>query len=443
MSDMSRSREQIRYWLSQLDGYAPPDFDDLSTEEIERLQLYRIIANQIPQRVFLKDLNSSYVWTNRRFADDANVDSPAELVGKTDLDMPWTNEQSESYTADDQMVIQTGQPKINIIELQTRSDGSHAWLHTNKVPVFGKDGEVIGVIGTYEDITERAQAEIALRRYQQMVESIFNHIPVAIFWKDLDLRYSGCNSNFATDAGLDSPDDVVGKTDKELPWKVEHADLFQADDLSVIESGEPKLNYIEKQLQANGKVAWLQTNKVPLFDANNKVIGVLGTYQNITEQIEARESLRRARLAALEDRQRLARELHDAVSQTLWTASLMADMLPDVWDNDREEGEESLEKLKRLTKGALSEMRMLLLELRPSALVETDLSELLDRLAEAIMSRAGLSSGKPSDLFKVRPRDKGKPQYEAQHHAYEVLVECHKREGLYWMPCASPNLASA
>ncbi len=63
--------------------------------------------------------------------------------------------------------------------------------------------------------------------------------------------------------------------------------------------------------------------------------------------------------------------------------------------------------------------------------------------AEAIMSRAGLSSDKPSDLFKVRPRDKGKPQYEAQHHAYEVLVECHKREGLYWMPCASPNLASA
>lgn len=63
--------------------------------------------------------------------------------------------------------------------------------------------------------------------------------------------------------------------------------------------------------------------------------------------------------------------------------------------------------------------------------------------AEAIMSRAGLSSDKPSDLFKVRPRDKGKPQYEDQHHAYEVLVECHKREGLYWMPCASPNLASA
>jgi hypothetical protein len=43
----------------------------------------------------------------------------------------------------------------------------------------------------------------------------------------------------------------------------------------------------------------------------------------------------------------------------------------------------------------------------------------------------------------VRPRDKGKLQYEDQHHAYEVLVKCHKREGLYWMPCASPNLASA
>lgn len=62
--------------------------------------------------------------------------------------------------------------------------------------------------------------------------------------------------------------------------------------------------------------------------------------------------------------------------------------------------------------------------------------------AEAIMTRADLSSDKPNDLFKVRTRDKGKQHYEDQHHAYEVLVKTHKRDGLYWMPCASPDFAS-
>lgn len=92
-------------------------------------------------------------------------------------------------------------------------------------------------------------------------------------------------------------------------------------------------------------------------------------------------------LAALEERQRLARELHDAVSQTLWTASLISDVLPTLWNEDQQEGQRSLEKLQRLTRGALAEMRTLLLELRPAALVEARLSDLLQQLAQAVMSR--------------------------------------------------------
>lgn len=63
--------------------------------------------------------------------------------------------------------------------------------------------------------------------------------------------------------------------------------------------------------------------------------------------------------------------------------------------------------------------------------------------AETVMTRAGLNSDKPNDIFKVRTRDKGKQQYEDQHHAYVTLVKAHKRDGLYWMPCASPDFAAA
>lgn len=403
--EMGLTDIDLRELFRELDGYEPTEFGDLSAHQIDKLQLYRIISNQIPQRLFWKDLNLRYVWANRRFANDCGVDSPEDLVGQTDIDMPWTIEQSIAFQADDRVVMASKKPKINIIEQQLRPDGSTAWLHTNKVPLFNKSGEVIGVIGTYEDITERTQAEIALRQYQQMVESIFNHIPSAVFWKDRNLNYGGCNIHFARDAGLASQEDIVGLTDEDLPWTAQQVQFFRADDISVIKRGQPKLNYVEEQTGADGKVSWLQVNKVPLFDADGKVTGVLGTYQNITEQIEAREALRRSRLAILEERQVLARELHDAVSQTLWTASLMADVLPVVWDKDREEGEKNLEQLRRLTKGALAEMRMLLLELRPASLIETDFEELMDRLAEATMSRKKLEIEVSAEIGIDMPPD--------------------------------------
>jgi signal transduction histidine kinase len=95
-------------------------------------------------------------------------------------------------------------------------------------------------------------------------------------------------------------------------------------------------------------------------------------------------------VATAEERQRLARELHDAVTQTLFSASLIAEVVPRLWERDPQEGRQRLEELRRLTRGALAEMRALLLELRPAALVETPFPQLLGQLAEAIASRTTL-----------------------------------------------------
>jgi GAF domain-containing protein len=95
-------------------------------------------------------------------------------------------------------------------------------------------------------------------------------------------------------------------------------------------------------------------------------------------------------VATAEERQRLARELHDAVTQTLFSASLIAEVVPRLWERNPDEGRTRLEELRRLTRGALAEMRTLLLELRPAALVETPFSQLLHQLAEATASRTNL-----------------------------------------------------
>ncbi|MBX6340920.1 MAG: PAS domain S-box protein [Thermomicrobiaceae bacterium] len=95
-------------------------------------------------------------------------------------------------------------------------------------------------------------------------------------------------------------------------------------------------------------------------------------------------------MAALEERQRLARELHDAVTQTLFSASLVGDVLPALWERNPERAREALEDLRVLTRGALAEMRTLLFELRPNALVEAPLADLLRHLGDAVTGRTRL-----------------------------------------------------
>jgi len=95
-------------------------------------------------------------------------------------------------------------------------------------------------------------------------------------------------------------------------------------------------------------------------------------------------------LAVVQERSRLARDLHDAVTQTLFSASLISETLPDLWASDQDEGRQLLKELRQLSRGALAEMRSLLLELRPAALIEADMTHLLRQLAEAVTGRTGI-----------------------------------------------------
>jgi GAF domain-containing protein len=106
-------------------------------------------------------------------------------------------------------------------------------------------------------------------------------------------------------------------------------------------------------------------------------------------------------VATAEERQRLARELHDAVTQTLFSASLIAEVVPRIWDRDPVQARRRLEELRRLTRGALAEMRTLLLELRPKALVETPFGHLLLQLAEATASRTSVEIQVRSDTDDI------------------------------------------
>jgi PAS domain S-box-containing protein len=141
------------------------------------------------------------------------------------------------------------------------------------------------------DISDRQNAEKALQESQQFLRLIVDNVPHAIFWKDRNHRFLGANLQFAKDAGFTSPEELIGKTDFDMPW-AEKAEDFQADDLAVMTTKQPKLNIEEPIIKAGNIEGWLRTNKIPLSDRTGAVFGILGTYTDITEQKQVEEALR-------------------------------------------------------------------------------------------------------------------------------------------------------
>ncbi|HEY9815297.1 MAG TPA: PAS domain S-box protein, partial [Candidatus Obscuribacterales bacterium] len=155
------------------------DISDRKRYEValqESQQFLQTILDTVPISVFWKDRTSNYLGGNQRFLQNAALSSVSELVGKTDLDLPWGATEGENYRTNDRAVIESGKANLGIIETQYQQDGTIIWVETNKLPLHNLAGDVIGVLGTYQDITERHNTEIALQRQLALIEAAVNGI---------------------------------------------------------------------------------------------------------------------------------------------------------------------------------------------------------------------------------------------------------------------------
>ena len=154
-----------------------------------------------------------------------------------------------------------------------------------------RNGETVGSVVTFQDISKRRLAEENLQDARQMLQHVIDTVPNFVFWKDRDSRFLGCNEAFARLAGLQHPEEIIGKNDHALVWE-KYADQYQRDDAEVISSGMPRFNVIEPMGMKDGTTGWVETSKVPLRDAKEQIIGVLGVFQDITARVHAEEKLR-------------------------------------------------------------------------------------------------------------------------------------------------------
>lgn len=136
----------------------------------------------------------------------------------------------------------------------------------------------------------------SLRRFgdsKDLLQKVLDTIPQTVFWKDTELNYLGCNQLFAQNAGKSCPAELIGLSDFDLPWGHEEAEFYRKCDRRVMDSDQAEIGIIESQINADGKLTWLETNKVPLHNDEGKVIGILGTYHDITRLKQAEEVLQR------------------------------------------------------------------------------------------------------------------------------------------------------
>jgi diguanylate cyclase (GGDEF)-like protein/PAS domain S-box-containing protein len=271
-------------------------FRDVSEkyQALESLKSSKAILQNImdiaPASVFWKDLDSTYLGCNAAFARDANLENPEQIVGRNDFSMPWSVREAEGYRADDRDVMINDRPKLHIIETQQQADGSTIWLDTSKVPMKDKDGHIFGMLGLYQNITERIRAETELHLRESYLTSIVENQPGMVWLKDRGGRFLLVNSEFARTCNK-SVSEVVGKTDFDF-WPHDVAEKYVRDDAKVIADEMPLV--IQEQIWHGDTAEWYETFKLPVRNHDGAVIGTTGFAHNITERMHSEQQLREA-----------------------------------------------------------------------------------------------------------------------------------------------------
>ncbi|OAN49717.1 histidine kinase [Chloroflexus islandicus] len=273
---------------------------DISQQERLRKELFEsremlyTVIDHLPLGVFWKDTESRFLGCNRRALDDAGLASFAEIVGKTDFELPW-RDRAERYQYSDRLVMATG-PKVNVEETFTRSDGSVIRIRTAKVPLR-RDGEVIGVLGFYEDITALRQQEEGLRTFRLLVENA----PDGIGMVDPTLQITYANPAFAKMLGYESLDALA------WPDLIHSADHDQLAAIVQQASQTGNAQTTIRYLHRDGSVVTAQLALPALRDRDGSLLGYAVINHDITEQLRFEAQLRageqrlRALIQALPD----------------------------------------------------------------------------------------------------------------------------------------------
>ena len=347
----------------------------------EHEKRYRQLLDALQEGIWVIDRDARTTFVNPRMAEMLGY-TVEEMQGRHLFD--FMDEQGVEIAKRNLERRRQGIKEQHDFEF-LRKDGSRVYASLETSPIFDDDENYAGAIAGIQDITERVKAEQKLRASEEKYRDLVENVSDVIYSVDTAGVVTYVSPAIEAFIGY-RPAEVVGRPFDQF---ITRGDLGRAKDSFRQLASRVSLGPNEYQLVTkSGEVRWARSSSQPIVEGD-QVAGVRGVLTDITDRKQAQEQLEQ--MAAVAERERLARELHDSVTQALFSTCLIADTLPRVWEQDRKEARRGLEALNRLTHGALAEMRTLLLELRPAALKEQKLDLLLRQLTDGMMARTRIS----------------------------------------------------
>ncbi len=238
-------------------------------------EILKLILNALPHCVFWKDRALEYHGCNKRFAGAAGLGDPGEICGLTDYDLPWTKEEADFFRLCDERVMQNNQAEYNIIEPQVQADGNRHWLRTNKVPLLNRGGEIIGILGSSDDITDLIQKEERLHQYEIITATVDDLMATL----DRDYRHLAVNEAWC--AAYSQPREfIIGKPVSEIVGK--HLfDTFMKPEIDRAFQGEVVRSSSWRTFPEWGE-RYVDSTFYPVFDDTGTVTTVVAKVHDST-----------------------------------------------------------------------------------------------------------------------------------------------------------------
>jgi diguanylate cyclase (GGDEF)-like protein/PAS domain S-box-containing protein len=298
------------------------------TEARRSKQMLESLIDNIPQRIFWKDRESRYLGCNSAFARDANLASKEQVVGMTDAELPWWRS-AVQLREDDCRVIATGEPLMNL-ECDVERDSEVRASITSKMPLLDGAGRIIGVLGSYDDTTERKRAELALRLQSRALDACVNAVLITGTSATGNvIEYA--NPAFKRITGYD-PADIVGRDCRFL----QRDDLDQ-EGLEAIRMGlaaNREASAVLRNYRKDGVLFWNQLFIAPVPDAQGHTTHHVGVINDVTEVVRYQEQLEYQAnydtLTRLPNRNLLRNRLQDAIDRARQEGTTLAVVFVDL-----------------------------------------------------------------------------------------------------------------
>ncbi len=256
--------------------------------------IFESLAHSLPLSLLIKDASGERVFANAAYLKWRGA-TTADIIGKRDADL-FPPEIAAKFTADDRRVMELGE-SLHSVEQTPSPDGKMQWIERVKSPVLDEDGNVIGLVLLFWDVTEKIHTEISRDHEQHLLTTLLDKIPDSIYFKDLESRFLRISAAMATKFEMKSPEDAIGKTDADI-FTGEHAHGARDDELKIMQTGVPIVDQVERETWPERDDSWCMTTKMPLLDHNGKLIGTFGISRDVTELKQSQDALREALIVA-------------------------------------------------------------------------------------------------------------------------------------------------